>query len=90
MHAIWQWLNHSTSRERILLAAVGLIQGLVVWLMIRTTFEPGERPPYDALLTFVLCSGVLFQFASSTSAYRRLAFWVLTLAVPFALVTYHV
>src|SRR5262249_1829590 len=90
MRAHWEWFTSSTSRERILLSVVGLVQGIVVWLIIRTTFESGERPPYDALLTFVLCSGILFQFASSTSAYRRLAFWVLTIAVPFALVTYHV
>lgn len=84
-------LRESPQQERLILAVVGLLQGLATWIVIRIEpHEPLERAFYFGVLAWILSTGLLFQFASSGTNRLRLAIFTLCLAVPFALVSYHV
>lgn len=84
-------LSTPANRERILLATVGLLQGLATWGVLRIdSHEPHLRALCFGLLAWVLSSGLLFQFASSGTGHRGLSGVVLGLGIPFALFTYHV
>jgi len=84
-------LSTPANCERILLAMVGLLQGLATWGVLRIdSHEPFLRSLCFGLLAWVLSSGLLFQFASSGTEHRRLSGAVLGLGIPFALFTYHV
>ncbi|HMS85760.1 MAG TPA: DUF4153 domain-containing protein [Nitrospira sp.] len=91
MRNILQIFDNSRIRERAILAFAGLLQGTAGWVVIRVEpREPWEQALWFGALTWVLAGGLLFQFASSGKQHNRLAGIALTLAVPFALITYHV
>jgi Domain of unknown function (DUF4153) len=91
MQDIKNLMSIPANRERIFLATVGLLQGLATWGVLRIDpHEPLLRALCFSLLAWVLSSGLLFQFASSGTAHRRLSAIVLGLGIPFALLTYHV
>ena len=91
MEDIKAMLSTPANRERFVLAIVGLLQGLAVWIVIRIEpQEPLEQAVCYGILAWILSSGLLFQFASGGKDHRRLSAVVMGLGVPFALLTYHV
>jgi len=91
MQDIKNLLSTPANRERIFLAIVGLLQGLATWSVLRIDpQEPLSRALCFGLLAWVLSSGLLLQFASSGTEYRRLSGVVLGLGIPFVLFTYHI
>lgn len=91
MQDIKNLLSSPANRERLFLATAGLFQGLATWIVVRIDpHEPLEKALYFGVLAWILSSGLLFQFASSGTHHRRLAGVALGLALPFALLTYHV
>lgn len=86
-----QILDDQGGRERTLLASVGFLQGAAVWVVIRIEpHEPWNQALWFGVLAWVLVGGLLFQFASSGDQRNRLAWIVMVLALPLALITYHV
>jgi len=66
-------LASPTNVERLILAGIGLLQGVTAWLVVRIEpQEPIEKSFLFGLLAWVLSSGLLYQFASSGRERMRL------------------
>lgn len=91
MKALLQIINDPRHQERALLAFAGFLQGIATWIVIRIEpREPWEQAFWFGALTWILASGLIFQFASSGDRHTRLARIALVVTVPFALLSYTV
>jgi len=84
-------LASPTNVERLILAGIGLLQGVTAWLVVRIEpQEPIEKSFLFGLLAWVLSSGLLYQFASSGRERMRLTTVVTSLGLPFSVFTFYV
>lgn len=91
MRDITSLLSIPANRERLFLAAAGLLQGFTAWMIVHIDpHAPLEKALWFSLLAWVLSSGLLFQFASAGTEHPRLSVMAIGLGIPFALLTYHV
>ena len=91
MQEIKNILASSVNVERLLLAGIGLLQGVMAWLVVRIDpQEPFEMALWFGVLTSILSSGLLYQFASSGVDRLGLTRIVASLGIPFGVFTFYV
>lgn len=77
--------------DRLVLAAVGAIQGFAIWLLVDQWPETGRGSAlFVALLSFVAVQGLVFHFAWSGQERARLVSLASAVALVYALVAYWV